>query len=76
MQIAKFARDRRTNLSGLIREHEIARISCEYREIKNRECKKIRELSTRTYMRIRHKQEKGQKWDKRSKRLKIAWDIP
>ena len=52
------------------RKHAIARISREFREIKTENVKKIRELSTRTYMRIRCKQQKGQKWGKRSKKAK------
>ncbi len=50
------------------REQENVQISRKFRDIKNRECKKIRELSTRTCMHILRKQEKGQKWEKRSKK--------
>ena len=43
---------------------------------KNRECKKIRELSTLICMRIRRKQEKGQKREKRSKMAKNSLGHP
>ena len=66
-------------LPVFIRKHEIAQISREYQDItryKNRECQKIRELFTRTYMRIRRKQDKGQKWEKRSKKAKNSLGHP
>ncbi len=58
------------------RKHEIARISREYREIKNREYKKIRELPTRICMHILCKQKKGQKWEKRSKKAENSLGHP
>ena len=58
------------------RKHEFARISREYRDIKKRECKKTQELSTRTCMHILHKQEKGQKWEKRSKKARNSLRHP
>ena len=58
------------------RKYGIAQISSKFRDIKNRECKKIRELSTRTCMHILRKQKKGQKWKKRSKKAKNSLGHP
>ncbi len=59
-----------------IRKYGIAQISRQYQDIKKQRIKKKQELSTRTRMHILRKQEKGQKWEKRSKKAKNSLGHP